>query len=57
MSNVERTTSWQRIQQGLREAEQLISRKEYNLVMVKARLWCAARRRRLAWWRGICQIR
>ena len=37
MSNVERTTSWQRIQQGLREAEQLISRKEYNLVMVKAR--------------------
>ena len=37
MSNVERTTSWQRIQQGLKEAEQLISRKEYNLVMVKAR--------------------
>ena len=37
MSNVERTTSWQRIQQGVREAEQLFSRKEYNLVMVKAR--------------------
>ncbi len=37
MSNVERTTSWQKIQQGVREAEQLIARKEYNLVMVKAR--------------------
>ena len=37
MSNVERTTSWQQIQQGVKEAERLIARKEYNLVMVKAR--------------------
>lgn len=37
MSNVERTTSWQKIQQGVKEAERLIARKEYNLVMVKAR--------------------
>ncbi|MGN0373563.1 MAG: SH3 domain-containing protein [Enterocloster sp.] len=37
MSNVERTTSWQLIQQGVKEAERLIARKEYNLVMVKAR--------------------
>lgn len=37
MANVERTTSWQQIQQGMKEAERLIARKEYNLVMVKAR--------------------
>lgn len=37
MSNVEQTTSWQMIQQGVKEAERLIARKEYNLVMVKAR--------------------
>lgn len=37
MSNVERTTSWQQIQLGVKEAERLIVRKEYNLVMVKAR--------------------
>ena len=37
MSNVERTTSWQQIQQGVKEAERLIARKEYNLVMVRAR--------------------
>jgi uncharacterized protein YgiM (DUF1202 family) len=37
MSNVERTTSWQQIQQGIKDAERLIARKEYNLVMIKAR--------------------
>ena len=37
MSNVEKTTSWQQIQQGVKDAERLIARKEYNLVMVKAR--------------------
>ena len=37
MSNVERTTSWQQIQQGVKEAERLIARKEYNLVMVRAK--------------------
>lgn len=37
MSNMERTTSWQQIQLGVKEAERLIARKEYNLVMVKAR--------------------
>ena len=37
MSNVERTTSWQQIQQGVKEAERLIVSKDYNLVMVKAR--------------------
>ena len=37
MSNVGRTTSWQQIQQGVKEAERLIARKEYNLVMVRAR--------------------
>ena len=40
MSNVERTTSWQQIQQGVKEAERLIARKEYNLVMVEPdRFW------------------
>jgi len=34
---MERTTSWQQIQLGVKEAERLIVRKEYNLVMVKAR--------------------
>lgn len=37
MSSVERTTSWQQIQQGVKEAERLMARKEYNLVMVRAR--------------------
>ena len=37
MSNFERTTSWQQIQQGVKEAERLIVSKDYNLVMVKAR--------------------
>lgn len=37
MSNLERTTSWQQIQQGMKEAERLIAGKNYNLVMVKAR--------------------
>ena len=37
MSNVERTTSWQQIQLGVKDAERLIVRKEYNLVMDKAR--------------------
>lgn len=37
MSNMERTTSWQQIQLGVKDAERLIARKEYNLVMVKAR--------------------
>ena len=39
MSNFERTTSWQQIQQGVKEAERLIVSKDYNLVMVKARRW------------------
>ena len=37
MSNLEHTTSWQQIQQGVNEAERLIVNKNYNLVMVKAR--------------------
>lgn len=37
MSNFERTTSWQQIQQGVKEIEGLLERNEYNLVMVKAR--------------------
>ncbi|MCC8025037.1 MAG: SH3 domain-containing protein [Clostridium sp.] len=37
MSNFERTTSWQQIQQGVKEIERLLGRNEYNLVMVKAR--------------------
>ena len=37
MSNLEHTTSWQQIQQGVKEAERLIVNKNYNLVMVKAR--------------------
>lgn len=37
MSNMERTTGWQQIQLGVKEAERLITRKEYNLVMVKSR--------------------
>lgn len=37
MSNVERTTIWQQIQQGVRETERLITRKDYNLVMIKSR--------------------
>ena len=32
MSNFERTTSWQQIQQGVKEAERLIVSKDYNLV-------------------------
>ena len=35
MSNFERTTSWQQIQQGVKEAERLIVSRDYNLVMVK----------------------
>ena len=30
MSNFERTTSWQQIQQGVKEAERLIVSKDYN---------------------------
>lgn len=37
MANMENTTSWKQIQQGLRETEQLIGRKEYNMAMIKAR--------------------
>ena len=37
MSNFERTTSWQQIQQGVKEAERLIVSRDYKLVMVKAR--------------------
>ena len=37
MSNLEHTTSWQQIQQGVKDAERLIVNKNYNLVMVKAR--------------------
>ena len=34
MSNVEKTTSWQQIQQGVKDAERLIARKEYNLSLI-----------------------
>ena len=37
MASMENTTSWKQIQQGLRETERLIGRKEYNMAMVKAR--------------------
>ena len=37
MSNLEHTTSWQQIQQGVKEAERLIVNKIISLVMVKAR--------------------
>ena len=37
MANVENTTSWKQIQQGVRETERLIGHKEFNLAMVKAR--------------------
>lgn len=37
MSNMENTTGWQQIQQGMKEAERLMARKEYNLVMMKTR--------------------
>ena len=37
MANVENTTSWKQIQQGVRETERLIGHKECNLAMVKAR--------------------
>ena len=37
MANMENTTSWKQIQQGLRETERLIGRKEYNMAMVKSR--------------------
>lgn len=37
MLNFERTTSWQQIQQGVKEIEQLLGRNEYNFAMVKAR--------------------
>lgn len=37
MSNFERTTSWQQIQQGVKDIERLLERNDYNLVMVKAR--------------------
>ena len=34
---MENTTIWKQIQQGLRETERLIGRKEYNMAMIKAR--------------------
>ena len=37
MANVENTTTWRQIQQGVRETERLIGQKEYNLAMVKSR--------------------
>ncbi len=37
MANMENTTIWKQIQQGLRETERLIGRKEYNMAMIKAR--------------------
>ncbi len=37
MANMENTTIWRQIQQGLRETERLIGRKEYNMAMIKAR--------------------
>lgn len=37
MANMENTTGWKQIQQGLRDTERLIGRKEYNMAMIKAR--------------------
>lgn len=37
MANVENTTIWRQIQQGVKETEHLIGRREYNLAMVKSR--------------------
>lgn len=37
MANVENTTIWRQIQQGVKETERLIGRREYNLAMVKSR--------------------
>ena len=37
MSNLEHTTSWQQIQQGVKEAERLIVNKNYNLVNGKSK--------------------
>lgn len=37
MANMENTTIWKQIQQGLRDTERLIGRKEYNMAMIKAR--------------------
>lgn len=37
MANVEKTTIWKQIQQGLKETEHLVGRREYNLAMVKSR--------------------
>lgn len=37
MANMENTTGWKQIQQGLRDTERLIDRKEYNMAMIKAR--------------------
>lgn len=37
MENTERTTSWQKIQRGVKDTERLIGQKQYNAAMVKAR--------------------
>ncbi len=56
MSNFERTTSWQQIQQGVKEAERLIVRKITILLSVKARqtLECMVRCRAE---KGVCRWR
>lgn len=37
MANVENTTIWRQIQQGVKETERLIGHRDYNLAMVKSR--------------------
>lgn len=37
MTANEAISSWEKIQQGVKEAETLIGKREYNLSMVKAR--------------------
>ena len=37
MENTGRTTSWERIQRGVKDTERLIGQKQYNMAMVKAR--------------------
>lgn len=37
MANVENTTIWRQIQQGLKETERLVERRDYNLAMIKSR--------------------
>lgn len=37
MANVDTSSSWEKIQKGVKETERLIGQKQYNLAMVKAR--------------------